>query len=277
MSSGNDMAVASNGAGEVLDRPEITLLDIRFFTGSLDEGIRLVLAGGLIVFPSGPGLAQDLVQSAAYHEALSNADLVFADSGAMVLLWRMLTGTKVPRHSGLRVLAELLMRSELREVDALFWVMPDQEQMERNLSWLNGKGIPAREAACYLAPRYGQGFLDDQGLLRRIEENRPRFVILGIGGGVQERLGLYLRNTLSYRPSIICIGAAIGFLTGAQAKIPNWADRFFLGWFFRCLTNPRVFVPRYFRALTIVRVLFQHRLTGKIPKVRAEAAVLQRE
>jgi UDP-N-acetyl-D-mannosaminuronic acid transferase (WecB/TagA/CpsF family) len=48
--------------------------------------------------------------------------------------------------------------------------------------------------------------------------------------GVQERLGYALRKQLSYKPAILCLGAAIAFLSGGQANIPNWADRLMLGW-----------------------------------------------
>ena len=34
-------------------------------------------------------------------------------------------------------------------------------------------------------------------------------------------------------PAIHCIGAALGFLTGDQVRIPHWADQWILGWLFR--------------------------------------------
>ena len=62
------------------------------------------------------------------------------------------------------------------------------------------------------------------GLLKRIEAQRPRYIMVNIRRGTQEPLGFYLRQNLSYRPSIICVGAAIAFITGMQAAIPVWAD-----------------------------------------------------
>jgi hypothetical protein len=38
-------------------------------------------------------------------------------------------------------------------------------------------------------------------------------------------VGLYLKRSLSYEPGIHCIGAAIAFLSGDQARIPLWGDR----------------------------------------------------
>ena len=58
---------------------------------------------------------------------------------------------------------------------------------------------------------YPAGPLEDAALLARIEARKPKFVMLNIGGGTQERLGHFLRSRLSYRPAIICTGAAVAF------------------------------------------------------------------
>jgi UDP-N-acetyl-D-mannosaminuronic acid transferase (WecB/TagA/CpsF family) len=60
-------------------------------------------------------------------------------------------------------------------------------------------------------------------------------------------------------PSIHCIGAALGFLSGDQVNIPDWADRLFLGWLFRCLSQPAKFFPRYFKALRLLPLLLNNR------------------
>lgn len=253
-------SIASSGQRTAL------LLGVRFFAGTFEEGIEAVLRGGLTLFPSGPGIAQDFPKSETYRRALQRAALVFGDSGAMVILWRIFAGGRIPRYSGLRVLQAVLKCPEFRTEDATFWVMPSTEQMERNLEWLNVREeIPVRRDACHVAHRYADGPIEDPELLARIESMRPPFVVVCIGGGVQERLGLYLQENLSYRPTILCIGAAIGFLTGVQSHIPAWADRVKLGWLIRCAGNPRVFIPRYFRALELVPILFFHWLTGLVP------------
>ena len=57
--------------------------------------------------------------------------------------------------------------------------------------------------------------------------------MIAIGGGIQDKLGHYLLEQLDYRPAVHCIGAALGFLTGDQVRIPDWADKYYVGWFFR--------------------------------------------
>lgn len=242
------------------------VLGVDFFTGPLETAVDRVLAGdtthppgGLVVAPSAPGLAVDLVKSASYREALTTADLVLTDSGFMVLLWRAYTGEKLPRHSGLKYIRAILDRPELKQPGAVFWVMPSADEDTRNRAWLVAQGFPVTADDVYLAPHYPAGPIHDDELVRRIAERHPRVVMLAIGGGVQERVGLMLRARLPHRPAILCLGAAIAFLTGGQAAIPPWADKLMLGWLLRLLSNPRKFWRRYWDALALAALLRRHR------------------
>lgn len=241
------------------------VLGVDFFTGSLDEGVSHALShGGLVVAPSGPGLAVDLIRSPAYRAALHSANLAIADSGWMVLVWWLLTGERLPRHSGLAFIRATLERPELKEPGAVFWVMPSAEEDERNRSWLEEQGFPVTPDDVYIAPHYAPGPIHDEGLLRKIEARRPKVVMLAIGGGVQERLGHALREGLPSsaarpRPAILCLGAAIAFLTGGQAAIPQWADKAMIGWLLRILHSPGKFWRRYWNALQLAPLLWRWR------------------
>jgi len=218
--------------------------------------VSLALLGGLIVIPSGPVLA-DLPHDPAEREALEGSDFALTDSAFLVVLWLILKAQALPRISGLRFLRKLLAQEEFRRPGATFWVMPNAEGAQANRRWLQGKGLTIGEEECYLAPLYPPGPLEDTSLLSLVETKRPTFVIINLGGGVQERLGYYLRRQLSYRPTIVCSGAAIAFMSGQQANIPPWADRLFLGWFLRSCHDPRRFIPRYWRALKLVPLLLK--------------------
>lgn len=236
------------------------ILGINFYVGELAGAVERALAGGLVVAPSGPGLAMDLVYAPSYREAVTTADLAITDSGWMILLWALRTGEKLPRHSGLKLIRALLAEASLRSPGAILWVMPSPEEDQRNRAWLNANGFSVSEADVYLAPRYpAKGDLVDEALLQKIEARRPRLVMLCIGGGVQERLGLYLRAHLSFRPGIACLGAAIAFVTGGQAAIPPWADKLFLGWLLRLTRDPKKFWRRYWEALRLAPLVFRYR------------------
>jgi len=241
-----------------------TILGIRFFAGALPALLRLTRQGGLIVVPSGPGLA-DLEREPEYRQAVETSDLALTDSGFLVLLWTLLRRERLPRISGLQFVRGLVGMPEFRDPGAVFWVMPTAEDAAANGAWLAAQGIAMAPDCVYLAPRYPGAGIQDPELVARIEAVRPRFVMLNIGGGVQERLGFHLRAHLSFRPAIICTGAAIAFLSGRQASIPPWADRLRLGWLLRCARNPTRFIPRYVRAIRLARVVWTYGEHRAIP------------
>ena len=56
----------------------------------------------------------------------------------------------------------------------------------------------------------------------------------------------------------IALGAALGFITGDQSAIPDWADRLYLGWFWRLVAQPRIFIPRLSRALELPWLIWKY-------------------
>ena len=234
------------------------ILGIRFFTGTPREALAIGMRGGLVVVPAAPALV-DLPHDAPYRDALVNSDLAITDSGLMVLLWRRLTGEKITRVSGLEYLKLMLAEPSVREPGAVLWIMPTPAARDKNIAWLQAQGFPTTTDDCYLAPMYAKGELSDPALVEMIHRKRSRHIIVGLGGGVQERLGLHLRRTLDYKPGIHCIGAAIGFLSGEQVSIPAWADYLYLGWLFRSLSEPRKFFPRYWKARKLVGLMRKFR------------------
>jgi UDP-N-acetyl-D-mannosaminuronic acid transferase (WecB/TagA/CpsF family) len=244
-----------------------TILGVRFHDGTAREAVERGLAGGLVVAPSAPSLLR-IATDAHDRAALLAADLVLPDSGFMALLWRLRSGEKITRISGLEYLSLLLAEPALREAHATFWIMPNSAARERNLAWLRTRGFAANEEDCYLAPIYPAGAIEDRALEKIIIERGPRHIFVALGGGVQERLGLALKKRVAPDTGIHCIGAAIAFLSGAQANIPKWADTLFLGWLLRCLTAPRKFIPRYVKALRLASLI--RRYGPELPPLREE-------
>jgi exopolysaccharide biosynthesis WecB/TagA/CpsF family protein len=222
------------------------ILGIRFFVGSADEAIARIRDGGLLVVPAAPAL-KNVADDPGYREALQQADLVIADSAFMVMIWNRLEGDSIRRVSGLKYLSCLLKQPDFRESGGSFWIMASERSARRNTAWLRRKGIALDPSDRYVAPMYGK-VVEDPELLRRIVEKRPRHIVVTLGGGVQERLGLYLRSELAWKPAIHCVGAAIAFLSGDQVQIPKWADYMYLGWLFRCISDPPRYMPRYWDA-----------------------------
>ena len=237
---------------------ERTILGIHFFIGTAAQAVQRMKGGGLLVVPAAPAL-KDLEVKASYREALMNADMAIADSGYMVLVWNWLQHDSIRRLSGLEYLRELLKQADVRQSGNVFWIMASAVSAERNLAWLAQQGISVPEDCVYRAPMYSEQEIHDPELLERIERIRPQHVILTLGGGTQERVGLYLKRNLSYLPSMHCIGAAIAFLSGDQVRIPVWADQTYLGWLYRSISEPARYVPRYWNARKLLYLLIRYR------------------
>jgi UDP-N-acetyl-D-mannosaminuronic acid transferase (WecB/TagA/CpsF family) len=242
------------------ESPPVThrILGIDFFDGSAKAAIDVMRNGGLLVIPAAPAL-KDLDSNLGYREALLNADLAITDSAFMVLTWNRMQSTPIKRLSGLEYLRELILDPDVRQPGNTLWIMASPTSAQRNLAWLGKQGIVIPEDNIYMAPMYGSAPIDDPALLDCVNRLRPQHIILTLGGGTQERVGLYLKRSLDYRPAIHCIGAAIAFLSGDQVHIPVWADKFYLGWLLRSLSEPKRYIPRYLDAFKLYPLMRRYR------------------
>jgi UDP-N-acetyl-D-mannosaminuronic acid transferase (WecB/TagA/CpsF family) len=238
--------------------PYHRILGIDFFDGSAKDAIAIMRKGGLLVVPAAPAL-KDLDRNLDYRESLLNADLAITDSAFMVLIWNRLQSTPIKRLSGLEYLRELLLEPDVRQPGNTLWIMASPVSAKRNLTWLTQQGIDIPEANIYMAPMYGSAPISDPALLDRLNRIKPAHIVVTIGGGTQERLGLDLKRNLNYAPAIHCIGAAIAFLSGDQVHIPIWADKFYLGWLFRSLSEPKRYIPRYWEARKLLAIMLRNR------------------
>lgn len=234
------------------------ILGVRFFVGTAQDAIDNVSRhGGLVVVPSAPTL-KNLTHDPLYRDAMLGADFAIADSALMVLLWNLTQPNPIPKLSGLKYLRALIQQPDFRQSGSSYWVMPSLASAERNAAWLRRNGVSVADEDVYLAPIYGADIRDPE-LIERLEQRRPRHVVLGVGGGTQEQLGFYLKQNLGYRAAIHCVGAAIAFLSGDQVRIPVWVDYLGLGWLWRCTSNPRRYVPRYLGAWRLVPLMLRYR------------------
>ena len=241
------------------------ILGIDFFLGTAEEAIDRIRSGGLLVVPAAPAL-KDLATNVGYRESLVNADLAITDSGLMVLIWNLLANDRITRLSGLEYLRVLLGERDVRAPGSTLWVMANEKSVGTNVKWLMEQGIHVPEECIYVAPFYGPQ-VEDPALAERLNRLRPKHVIVTLGGGVQERLGLWLKRRLEYMPAIHCVGAAIAFLSGDQVLIPEWVDHFYFGWLYRCLSDPFRYAPRYWEARKLVRLLVRYR--SELPPLKA--------
>ncbi|MEP2774909.1 MAG: WecB/TagA/CpsF family glycosyltransferase [Luteolibacter sp.] len=234
-------------------------LGVPFWNGSTEALLTEADShGGLLTVPSAPSLA-DMSRDSFLRKAYAESDWAVMDGGYVALVLRLVFRRHWPRISGLQLLEKLLganghdrvLPFENRRV---LWVMPSQDEEDRVKALLMSLGLPAERQNFYQAPFYRKDAdYDDEVLAAEVVRFAPDWVVLGIGGGKQEKLGYQLRKKLqsddtSVMPVILCTGGAIAFLSGGQAKIPTWADRMYLGWLLRILDDPKNFAKRYWNA-----------------------------
>lgn len=242
------------------------ILGVNFYRKSCSDLIKNLPKNGLIAAPAAPALL-NLVNDTGYQDALHAADINLVDSGLMALCWNLThPAQKIHRTSGYRFLKSLIETNYLHGEDKSFWLMASEKDRDLSIKWLNLEKMPEgmryahrfhknfhlKKEYFYICPHYHSHEIKDDQLLEILNRERPPFIIVNIGGGTQERLGHYLKNNLQYKPLIICTGAALGFLTGHQTPIPVWADQLYLGWLWRCIGNPKTFIPRYIKGLQFI-------------------------
>ena len=227
---------------------EYIFFGIKFIDGNFKSIKLLIDKGGLLVLPAAPAL-KEIDNNKRYHNALKHADIALFDSGFFCLLLKFLKKINVKKYSGLKFLNEFLL-SQKNTSNMILFIDPSNKDKIINNKYIKSVGI--KNFFHYIAPFYQPNFVEDTSLLNTINKKKPKYIIINLGGGTQELLGSYLKTNLSYKPSIICSGAAIAFLTGQQARIPLIFDKIYIGWLVRIIFNPFIFLPRYLKAFKLI-------------------------
>ena len=235
---------------------EINIFDIKFIDANVDEIYNEIEKGGFMIAPSAPSLTL-LELDENYRASMKNSNFAIFDSSLLCLLLLLICGIKVQKISGLKFLKFFLEKVKYYESDSVFLIDPTLRDMQKNRMLINSHRYQLQESHQYMAPIYNKGPITDIELLKLLEKLRPKWILINLGGGVQEMLADYIKSNISFKTSILCTGAAIAFITGEQAKIPAIIDRMCLGWLMRCLVDGKRFIPRYIKGLKIVPMLMR--------------------
>jgi len=225
----------------------VNFLDIKFLSINILFLKKVIKKKGLFVFPSGPGLSELKVNS-NYHKSLINSDYVFFDSGFFVLLLRFFKNINVQKLSGYKFLDFYFNYLKINK-KKIFSIDPNKE-LSNSYRLFFKKKIKIKSFH-YIAPKYNLRIKINKNLIKRIHDSKAKEIIINIGGGTQEILGYYLSKKLNKKYKIVCTGAAIAFFTGDQSPINNNIDKLYLGWLFRIIYNPKIFLPRYLSAFKL--------------------------
>lgn len=242
------------------------ILGVRFFDGVLRDVLESFLAnGGLLVVPASPALTK-LKYDEQYRRALTESDVALLDSSFVAMAWKILTGRSVSRICCAQYLKALLANETFRASDVL-WIVSSNPVQQSATEWFRSHGFDERRHSFHV-PDFRSP--EDHALLLKIEQQRPVHIVIATAGGTQEKLGLYLRDYLLYRPCIHCVGSALAFLTSCERPIPPWAEAARMGWLFRLIAQPRMILPRIGIAFTLWRMLSRDRT--ELPQLQSRWA-----
>ncbi len=213
---------------------------------------------GLFVFPAGPALAS-IDDSKEYYKSIQKADFVFFDSGFFVLLLKIFKNVSVDKFSGYKFLNLFFDYLKKNNKKKIFCIDPNLNFSSSNKLYIKNLGV--KQVYNYVAPKYIKKKLIDKKLLKLINKIKPNIIVINIGGGTQEVLGLYLRDKVNIKPTILCTGGAISFFTGDQAPINFFIDKYYLGWLVRLIFNPFLFFKRYLFGLKLIPMVVFNKIT----------------
>ena len=232
-----------------MDDNIIIFKGIKFYNYNFAKLFSIIDEGGYLVAPAASALT-NISDDKTYLESLVQSDVAILDSGFFCVLLRIFKGKKVTKFSGYLFLKNFLNLNFSKEIKFLS-IDPTQEDSKANSSFLKNNNIINLKN--YVAPQYSDKNVTDNNLLEEIKRFQPRYIIINIGGGIQESLALYIKNNIKQKISILCTGAAIAFLTKKQAPINDLVDKFYLGWLLRTLYDPRRFFIRTIKSLILIK------------------------
>ena len=88
--------------------------------------------------------------------------------------------------------------------------------------------------------------MDNEGLLRQIEEANPDILLVAFGNPKQE-IWIHRHRDRLKVPVAIGIGGALDLIAGSLKRAPRWIQRIQLEWLFRLAQEPIRMLPRYTR------------------------------
>ena len=232
-----------------MDDNIIIFKGIKFYNYNFAKLFSIIDEGGYLVAPAASALA-NISDDKTYLESLIQSDVAILDSGFFCVLLRIFKGKKVTKFSGYLFLKNFLNLNFSEETKFLT-IDPTQEDSKANTSLLNASNITNLKN--YVAPHYTSKNIIDNNLLEEIKRFQPRYIIINLGGGIQESLALYIKNNIKQKISILCTGAAIAFLTKRQAPINDIIDKLYLGWLARIIFNPKNALNRTLKSLYLIK------------------------
>ncbi len=195
---------------------------------------------GYVATPNVDGLIR-LHESASFRAEYARAAYVLLDSRVAALLFRLVSGVRIPVSPGSDLTAALLQR--VIEPDDRVLLIGSTEKQAQALR----ERFKLKHLLHHNPP---MGFIHDpaavEECLQFIESASPfRFCLIAVGDPQGVIVASRIAERGRARGLAFIIGASIDFITGKQKRAPRWMQHSGLEWFYRLIHNPRRLAWRY--------------------------------
>ncbi len=179
----------------------------------------------------------------AFSAAYRDADFVSADGAPVAVLSRR-QGVAIERTTGADLIDPLCREAANRAIPLAFFGS-NTETLEKTAQILRLRH-PGLQIVYVEAPPYGFDPASPQAeaAARRITQSGARIVLVALGAPKQE---LFASHMAKITPELgfICIGAALDFIAGTQARAPQIFQKTGFEWVWRLMSNPARMAKRY--------------------------------
>jgi N-acetylglucosaminyldiphosphoundecaprenol N-acetyl-beta-D-mannosaminyltransferase len=183
----------------------------------------------------------------AMRLALDGADVVSPDGMPLAVVGRVLRGVKVKKTSGPDFIEHFAWASA-RDGTRHFFLGGKPGVAQSLASGLASRYKGLIVAGAYSPPKFPLTDTQNREILDAIRAARPDVVWVGLGAPKQEIWMNENRAALS-NLTMLGVGAAFDFSTGAVKRAPRWMQMVGLEWAFRLVSEPRRLAMRYGRVV----------------------------
>lgn len=177
----------------------------------------------------------------AYRAALSQADIVHADGGSIVLASRLLTKQPIPERSATTDMIHDLAAAAAQN-GLSFYLLGGTEEVNAACAAKLTEIYPALRIA---GRRHGYFTAsDEEQIVADIAAARPDVLWVGLGKPAEQQFAARHATALNAGWVVTC-GGCFNYVTGHYKRAPTWMQRAHLEWVHRALTGPRHLIWRY--------------------------------
>ena len=214
-------------------------------------------SGGYLVIPAASSLST-IKYRKKYYLALKKSTIAIFDSGLFCLSLLFFKNKFFKKFSGYKFLKLFIDDKDIKNKKILL-LDPSAQEARYNIKYLKKKNF--KFIMSYVCPVYNEKTLSSDLLLfKKINKYKPEIIIINIGGGIQEVLALSIKNNVRLKTICICSGAALSFFTGQGARISDFIDNYYLGWFMRILKNPKIFLKIILKSTSLISLVVNSKI-----------------